>query len=67
MGLDCPDEVAPIRDHIRGISTAFVNKGGAIPSTDTATDSHGVSDPSGHTRGHFQRAHWGRSRHGFLR
>jgi hypothetical protein len=29
-------------------------------------DSHGVSDPSGHAQGHFQRAHRGRSRHGFL-
>ncbi len=27
------------------------------------TDSHGVSDPSGHARGHFERAHRGRSRH----
>ena len=27
------------------------------------TDSHGVSDPSGHARGHFQRGHRGRSRH----
>ena len=27
------------------------------------TDSHGVSDPSGHAQGHFQRAHRGRSRH----
>jgi len=46
--------------------TAFVGQGGAIISTDTDTDSHGVSDPSGHARGHFQRAHRGRSRHGFL-
>ena len=41
-------------------------QGGAIRSADTATDSNGVSDPSGHARGHFQRAHRGRSRHGFL-
>ena len=36
----------------------------AFMDTDTGTGSHGVSDPSGQARGHFQRAHRGRSRHG---
>ena len=46
--------------------TAFVDKAARSSDADTDTDSHGVSDPSGHARGHFQRAHRGRSRHGFL-
>jgi hypothetical protein len=35
-------------------------------TTETGHRQRGVSDPSGHARGHFQRAHRGRSRHGFL-
>ena len=46
--------------------TAFVDGGGAFIGTDTDTDSHGVSDPSGEAQGHWQCAHRGRSRHGFL-
>jgi len=61
-----PDEVAPIEHEICGTIHRLCGQGGAIISADTDTDSHGVSDPSGHARGHFQRAHRGRSRHGFL-
>lgn len=35
--------------------TTFVDRGGAITSTHTDTDSHGVSDPSGQARGHFSK------------
>ena len=48
---------------ICGTIHRLCGQGGAIISADTDTDSHGVSDPSGHARGHFQRAHRGRSRH----
>ena len=51
---------APQSPHAAGPQTT------RIIGTDIGTDSHGVSDPSGHARGHFQRAHRGRSRHGFL-
>jgi len=61
-----PDEVAPIEHQICGTIHHLCGQGGAIISADTDTGSHGVSDPSGHARGHFQRAHRGRSRHGFL-
>ena len=63
MGPDRPDEVAPIEQQICGTIHRLCGQGGAIISADTDTDSHGVSDPSGHARGHFQRAHRGRSRH----
>jgi hypothetical protein len=56
--------VAPIEHQICGTIHRLCRQGGAIISADTDTDSHGVSDPSGHARGHFQRAHRGRSRHG---
>ena len=36
----------------------------ALTDKDNDTDSHGVSDPSGQARDDFQRAYWGRSRHG---
>ena len=60
----CPDESGPDSGTASAAKvTAFVDRGGAIPSTNTDTDSHGVSDPSGQAGGHFQRAHRGRSRH----
>ena len=36
----------------------------ALTDSDTLTGSDGVSDPSGHARGDWKRAHRGRSRHG---
>ena len=54
------------RAHLRPNSRRFRGPTTDAQTTDTDTDSHGVSDPSGHARGHFQRAHRGRSRHGFL-
>jgi hypothetical protein len=66
MGPDRSDEVAPIEHQICRTIHRPCGQGGAIISADTDTDSHGVSDLSGHARGHFQRAHRGRSRHGFL-
>ena len=62
-GSDRPDEVAPIEHQICATTHRRCGQGGAIISADTDTDRHGVSDPSGHARGHFQRAHRGRSRH----
>ena len=44
--------------------TYLVDAGGAIISTETDSDSHGVSDPSGQARGHWPCAQRGRSRHG---
>jgi hypothetical protein len=38
----------------------------AHDDSDTGTDSHGVSDPSGQAQGKIERARWGRSRHGDL-
>ena len=46
--------------------TASADANGAFIDSDTDTGSHGVSDPSGQARGHCERAHRGRSRHGFL-
>ena len=47
--------------------TRTVNAGAdandALTDSDTVTGSDGVSDPSGHARGHWRRAHRGRSRH----
>ena len=47
--------------------TRTVNAGAdandALTDSDTVTGSDGVSDPSGHARGHWKRAHRGRSRH----
>lgn len=39
----------------------------ARTDTESDTDSHGVSDPSGHAQDGIERANRGRSRHGFLR
>jgi hypothetical protein len=44
-------------------SWQFSGRNTDAQATDTDTDSHGVSDPSGHARGRWRRAHWGRSRH----
>src|SRR5690606_14769935 len=38
----------------------------ARTDTESDTDSHGVSDPSGHARDGIERANRGRSRHGVL-
>ena len=58
--------MAPIERQICGEWRRIVAAGGVVISTDADTDSHGVSDPSGQARGHFQRARRGRSRHGYL-
>ena len=50
------------REHVPD-SRQFSARNTDAQATDTDTDSHGVSDPSGHARGHLQRAHRGRSRH----
>lgn len=55
--------MALIEHQICGTIHRLCGQGGALISADTDTDSHGVSDPSGHARGHFARAHRGRSRH----
>ncbi len=66
-GQDCPEDLSSVpRAHVdlfRGDSGTDHQTRGR-PTQDT--DSHGVSDPSGHAQGPFQRAHRGRSRHGFL-
>ena len=46
--------------------TARRDPDGTFIDSDTDSCSHGVSDPSGHARGHWTRAHRGRSRHGYL-
>ena len=45
------------------ISATFRPQTTRTSAPTSAPDNHGVSDPSGHTRGNFQRAHRGRSRH----
>jgi hypothetical protein len=46
--------------------TVQLDPNAALIDSDNDTDGDGVSDPSGHARGHWKRAHRGRSRHGFL-
>ena len=66
-GPDRPDNVGPDqRAYLRHDHAALPAADTCTLDSDISTDSHGVSDPSGHARGHFQRAHRGRSRHGFL-
>ena len=77
-GRDCgqhfPDEQDRIvrkiwvaTKHVRCGKTRRFSPPNMLCST-TCSDrhSHGVSDPSGHARGHVGRAQRGRSRHGFL-
>jgi hypothetical protein len=58
---------AMIASYLRHDHGAQPTAADAFIGSDISTDSHGVCDPSGHARGRFQRAHRGRSRHGFLR
>ena len=62
-GPDCPEDLRSVPRTCGPDSRRFRDRPQRLRRPTQDTDGHGVSDPSGHSRGHFQRAHRGRSRH----